>query len=291
MRRNYLHAGLRSVPEEFLGRRPTATHLAIYERLRALLAACHRPDNHAMPPGRSVHEFIARLIELDRFAEQEEILNPDPYSCGAEEKPAPSTVFGGFKTCTDSRQLRGFLLFSHTEPLDPSRLKLSGDGQWPLADFLEDILCFIFKSPWCFNMDSGSIGMALTSSMNQPARMSAFVAFGMLVVSLPFSLSHPIQIAAVASSMRTRTQQQTGRLETGGGSMAQNTTLRATNRKLIGLASDRKDFYHQAKVTRQRAASNCLPFSFPRFCCFSGIHSLKRSLDQFLEKPMVTDMV
>ena len=32
-------------------------------------------------------------------------------------------------------------------------------------------------------------------------------------------------------------------------------------------------------------------FSFPRFCCFSGIHSLKRSLDQFLEKPMVTDMV
>ena len=32
--------------------------------------------------------------------------------------------------------------------------------------------------------------------------------------------------------------------------------------KLVGCASDRKDFYHQARVTRERAVSNIVPFSF-----------------------------
>jgi hypothetical protein len=35
-----------------------------------------------------------------------------------------------------------------------------------------------------------------------------------------------------------------------------------TNSKLVGCASDRKDFYHQAKVSRARAHSNILPFEF-----------------------------
>ena len=33
--------------------------------------------------------------------------------------------------------------------------------------------------------------------------------------------------------------------------------------RLLGCASERKDFYHQAKVSRLRAHSNLLPFSFP----------------------------
>ena len=32
--------------------------------------------------------------------------------------------------------------------------------------------------------------------------------------------------------------------------------------KLVGCASDRKDLYHQARVTRERAVSNIVPFSF-----------------------------
>ena len=34
--------------------------------------------------------------------------------------------------------------------------------------------------------------------------------------------------------------------------------------KLVGCAADRKDFYHQAKVTRQRAHTNVLPFTYKR---------------------------
>ena len=34
---------------------------------------------------------------------------------------------------------------------------------------------------------------------------------------------------------------------------------------IYGIVTDRKDFYHQASVTRARAASNCLPFSYPAY--------------------------
>ena len=32
--------------------------------------------------------------------------------------------------------------------------------------------------------------------------------------------------------------------------------------KIVGFASDRKDYYHQARVTTARALSNSLPFSY-----------------------------
>ena len=38
---------------------------------------------------------------------------------------------------------------------------------------------------------------------------------------------------------------------------------------LYGIVTDRKDFYHQAKVTRSRAESNCLPFAYDA-SCFDG---------------------
>lgn len=144
---NYLHAGLKPVNIELLGRRPTTTHLAIFERLRAVLAACDRPDSHLMPPGRSGEEFIARLIELERFAEGHEIFNPDSYTGSAEEKPPPSTVCGRIN---EEHRFKPAEKFSAVRPyrcLDVSRLKLSGEGNWPMADFLEDILWLPFQEP------------------------------------------------------------------------------------------------------------------------------------------------
>ena len=35
-------------------------------------------------------------------------------------------------------------------------------------------------------------------------------------------------------------------------------------RTLIGCATDRKDFYHQSRVSRARSKTNCLPFVFHR---------------------------
>ena len=65
---NYMHRGNKPISPVLLGRSPTSVHLAIYRRLRTLLTVCDRPDSHLMPPGRSGHEFIARLVELEHFA-------------------------------------------------------------------------------------------------------------------------------------------------------------------------------------------------------------------------------
>ena len=40
-------------------------------------------------------------------------------------------------------------------------------------------------------------------------------------------------------------------------------SLERFKERLSGYVTDRKDFYHQAKVTRQRAASTAPPFSYP----------------------------
>ena len=54
-------------------------------------------------------------------------------------------------------------------------------------------------------------------------------------------------------------------------------------KKLIGCVTDRRDFYHQAKVTRARAWSNQLPFAFP-VESFFGSRELCE-LQQVLSRP------
>ena len=122
-------------------------HLAIFGRLGALLTACGRLGSHLMPPQRSGHEFIARLVELEHFASSEPAFNIDPYSCVAESGPSPVLKFGkieeehSFKTKTKFSPLRPYRM------LDAERLKLTGTGKWPLHELLDDILWLTFLEP------------------------------------------------------------------------------------------------------------------------------------------------
>ena len=50
-----------------------------------------------MPPGRSGHDFIARLIKLERFAASEEAFSPDSYATCADTKSSPTGVFPKIK--------------------------------------------------------------------------------------------------------------------------------------------------------------------------------------------------
>lgn len=86
---NYMHGGMRHVPSALLGRRPNAIHLAIYKRMRSLLIACDRPGLMPMPPGRSGHEFIARLIGLEHFASSFEVFCTHIYAGASERSPQP----------------------------------------------------------------------------------------------------------------------------------------------------------------------------------------------------------
>ena len=143
---NYIHFGFRQIDLSLLGRRPSKLHLAVFARLRSLLAACDRPDSHLMPPGRSGCEFIARLVELEKFAASEEVFNPDPYA-GTADVTTKREVVGRI---SEEHRFVSEEPFSAVRPyrsLDASRLKLSGNGKWPLADFLEDVFWLPYLEP------------------------------------------------------------------------------------------------------------------------------------------------
>jgi hypothetical protein len=100
-----------------------------------------------MPPGRSGHDFIARLIELERFAASEEAFNPDPYATCADAKPSPTGVFPKIK---EEHKFEPPEKFSPVRPyraLGVGRLKPSGKGEWRMEEFLNDILWLPFLEP------------------------------------------------------------------------------------------------------------------------------------------------
>ena len=112
---NYIYSGCTEVPMELLGRRPNSIHLAIVRRIRSLLSACDRPDLFPMPPGRSGFEFIAKLIELERFAGSHEAFCPDLYSGAAGKNPYLYKPAAGSLRSRPTSRLNSFHLFTPTE--------------------------------------------------------------------------------------------------------------------------------------------------------------------------------
>ena len=119
-----------------------------------MLAACDRPDSLLKPPGRSGPELIARLVELEKFAASEDVFNPDLYSGASDKKPSPAQAVGTVRTEHRFVSSEEFNAVSPYRSLNADRLKLSGTGQWPLADYLEDVLLdsFPFLCPLAFSL-------------------------------------------------------------------------------------------------------------------------------------------
>ena len=77
---NYQFNGLRPLPLEALRRSPNLAQLKIFQRLRGLITANDQPGEHPLLPGRSGPEFIARLIELSTFAQENSLFNTKGYA-------------------------------------------------------------------------------------------------------------------------------------------------------------------------------------------------------------------
>ena len=96
-------------------------------RLGALLTACDTPGEFPLPPGRAGFEFVARLCELEKYANVHPNFDPDPYSRGTD-------------TVESIGQIPADMRFSHPDKFSPAepfrslianKLKLSGSGAWP----------------------------------------------------------------------------------------------------------------------------------------------------------------
>ena len=274
---NYIHAGCRPVESRLLGRSPSHLHLAVYRRLRALLAACDRPDSLLKPPGRSGPELIARLVELEKFAASEDVFNPDLYSGASDKKPSPAQAVGRVRTEHRFVSSEEFNAVSPYRSLNADRLKLSGTGQWPLADYLEDVLWLPFVEPRILQhgrqVDWEGPDMKRESKNENEKLCRLWDARGLLALFT----EEPVLSSRVFNAHKNEFQdRQIGDRRWMNGAEMHPTGPSALlpsgpnmtsihckrSMKLIGCASDRKDFYHQAKVTRARAFSNVLPFAF-----------------------------
>ena len=125
---------------EELRRSPNDVQKKIIEELYARVAASgYRSEAMSMVPGRSGSELIARLDELERFLDENLSFGGDYggdvrqwLACSKKEADARAEEFP---------QLRLY------RNLDVSRLKISGDGKWPLSDFLEGVLRLPYEEP------------------------------------------------------------------------------------------------------------------------------------------------
>eukprot|EP00438_Fugacium_kawagutii_P017058 Skav216351 [mRNA] locus=scaffold2385:191031:215658:- [translate_table: standard] len=271
---NYIHGGCEPTSLASLRRQPSSIHLAIYDRLRALLVACDRPDSLSMQPGRSGAEFIARMTELERFVDEAQ-LDVDLYARSQSQVEKVGEIGASHHFKTEEK-------YSPVEPyrdLDAGRLKLTGTGEWSMDEYLEDILWLPYLEPaillhgkpvsWTgpnFSRESKEENLALAKLWDSK---------GLLAI---FPDSHPNDLRSrVFNTFKNQdVDRQIGDRRWMNGAERhisgpsaflpagyQLTSMHCpTSCRLIACATDRKDFYHQAKVSRERAISNLLPFDY-----------------------------
>ena len=278
---NFLHDGMTIRDLNLLGRRPNAVQRAMHKRLWSLMAMCDSPGSFAVNPGRSGNELIARLKWLEEFAKTCPLVSFGSYGGGPEDldekgpekyqevaAPAGATFEYGEGDLAPYR------------PLDAGRLKLTGRGEWDLAKHLHDELWLPYVEPAILQHgvareDVEGPDFMLESYEENLKLAKLWSLQGLLCLSE--SPPQGENFSRVFNNLKNeKVDRQIGdrrlmnasersisgpsRSLPGGYLM---TSLHCPpGHCLRGIVTDRKDFYHQAAVTRERAKTNCLPFSY-----------------------------
>ena len=276
---NYVHNGLRPVAPALLGRRPSLAQLSVFRRLQALLAACDQPGaRYALPPGRSGFEFIAKLVELEKYSGSHPAFNlhyggpmPEPHGC--DEVVGKISKEHYFEVTEE---------FSPMQPyrsLIASRLKLSGTGAWDLQKHLDSILWLPFQDPGILlhSYDIGNVGPSFKfEKLEENLELVKIWDSRGLLALFPSGHATGLARRVFNAHKNSEVDRQIGDRRWFNASECHPrgpstflpsghlmTSLHCPRgRKLVGCAADRKDFYHQAKVSRERAHTNVLPFEF-----------------------------
>ena len=287
---NYLHDGFRGGDVALLGRRPNLIQKAIHRRLWSLLAACDIP----LSPGRSGKEFIARLHTLEEFAKTCPLVCEDLYDEGPQDHEQrvgfTSASGGGVHDGSGEDGCQGLAVY---RPLDVDRLKLTGQGEWDLAEHLHDELWLPYVEPLILRHNQPvdlSLGpnFALESKEENFRLAKLWSSKGLLELGAPGGLSsrvfnnykNPLADRMIGDrrlmNMGERSLSGPSKYLPGGYMMTSIHCPRGCT--IYGIVTDRKDFYHQARVTRSRAESNALPFSYDAGL-FEGDEALSRLRD------------
>ena len=309
---NYLHDGFRGGDVALLGRRPNQLQRAMHRRLWSLIAACDTPGEVPLSPGRSGKEFIARLHILEEFAKTCPVVCEEFYGDGPRDLEQHVGFVGEKRTgvspddgAGDQDDLAAY------RPLDVGRLKLTGEGRWRLSDHLHDELWLPYVEPKILRHGhpvdfSEGPNFALESKAENFRLAKLWSTKGLLELSvegasggLSSRVFNNYKNKDVDRMIGDRRLMNAGERHLCGPSKNLPAGYMITSihcprgSVLRGIVTDRKDFYHQASVTRARAESNALPFSYDavHFKGDDALERLRRHLDGLVgPRHLVGDM-
>ena len=268
---NYMYLGRHATLAE-LGRRPNTLQSQIFKRLSSLLAVCgDGSEKFPMVPGRSGPELGAEILQLEKFGE----LHPEL----GQSYVQPGTV-----TFKPDPRLLPSSDFPELEPyksLTANRLKLVGRGEWPMEKFLSGVLWLPFQEPrfllhgervdesaWPkFHGESREENLQLAKLWDSRGLLKLF--------KTPVCEGHFSRVFNAYKSPTTDRQIGDRRIPNSReraidgpskhlppGFLLTNFRVVPYKQQLFGSVTDRRDFYHQVKVTDERARANMLPFSY-----------------------------
>lgn len=259
---------------EELRRSPNDVQKKIIEELYARVAASgYRSEAMSMVPGRSGSELIARLDELERFLDENLSFGGDYggdvrqwLACSKKEAEARAEEFP---------QLRPY------RNLDVSRLKISGDGKWPLSDFLEGVLWLPYEEPKVLHhhLELKNVSVPSFEAEDRQEYLSLarrWDQLGLLRLHLPedgesglvrvfntyksSEWDRQIGDRRKANSLERSISGPSANLPPGT-SLLSLFCLRGSQ-SLRGSITDRRDFYHQAGISPEKSRWNGVPFVF-----------------------------
>ena len=285
------HLYLNRLPTlEEIGRPPNAVQRDCIERLRRHAAVCgSRPGMFPIPPGRSGAELIASLARLETFIDTNKEFQ-DHYTCPSGRVLRSSTFSA--EVYEEFPELRPY------KSLDAERLKLSGTGSWPLEDYLEGPLWMAYVEPaflqhhqptpalpvpdlclekkeqyWKLAERWSDLG--LLRLYEEPSVEGGFVrvfnAFKSEVAD------RQIGDRRIMNNKERHLGGPSSNLPTG--QLLTNLVVSPGN-GLRGSITDRRDSYHQCRVTVERGQSHLTPFSF-EVEKFEGMNALKEFRSRF----------
>ena len=265
----------------FLGRWPSAAELrrcpnplqlSIFQRLRTFAAMCGEAQaRFNLCPGRSGPELGAELFQLERFSEVCSDLHVDYLDSRCV----------GFQKDPNLLPRELFPELVPYRALDPSRLKLVGEGKWPLSDFLDGVLWLPFQEPKfllhgfpvepgdqpCLQAERRSDCLDLAKLWDvrgllhlSPAPIQPGLLCRVFNAFKNKDCDRQIGDRRIVNQAEYHVDGPSKNLPQG----QQLTMLRLPRftHMLRGSVTDRRDFYHQAKVSEERAVSNALPFAY-----------------------------
>ena len=260
---NFLHDGMKAFPSEcLLTRCPTSAHRSIYKKIMGILAADGPGCGpiHVLASGRRFPQLLARLGELSSVVTKLGACGPYARNFQGHEVPLDSDALP---------ELRPY------RALDASRLKLSGRGLFDATDFLDDNLCMAYRCPALLATERIPPAGAWPGTTDDPQEVERLAKIwdvqGLLVIHR--EPQKPFWLTRVFNNYKDfDTDRQIGdrrgrnfsenRLSgpssmLPSGSDLTDLLLVDPRRQCIRIyCTDRKDFYHQFKVSYDKAVAN-----------------------------------